>query len=72
MPEVVLGVGVAREEGVEPAGEVVADGLSARLAVKVEPLARVRLHVVQLERPVGNAHDVFPAVGADGAGGPIS
>jgi error-prone DNA polymerase len=68
-PEVILRIGVVGEEGVELFGEVGAGGFGAGLAEEVEAFLRVGLHVVELVGAVGEAGDVFPAFGADGAGG---
>src|SRR5437762_956950 len=68
-PDLVLRVGVAGEEVVEPAGETGAGFFGARLAVEIEALVRVGLHVVELVRAAGMAGDVFPALFADRAAG---
>src|SRR5690606_16025413 len=67
VPQIVLGIGVAREKSVESSAEFIANRLSARLAEQVESLARIGLHVVQLVRPVGMAPYELPTLAANRA-----
>src|SRR5258708_6279855 len=65
LPDVILRIGVRREEAIEFLGQLFPFRVRPGLSIEIETFLRIPGHVVQLIRPRRETGGVFPAIRTD-------